>query len=85
MVKVLQRGDDSSGAIGDIARELLELHAIACDAQVADPVKLAKWMIRFRFTDQDFFETDPVRYRVALGERGLAEYRRAVSASPKPT
>lgn len=85
VVKVLQRGDDSSGAIGDIARELLELHAIACDAQVADPVKLAKWMIRFRLTDQDFFEADPVRYRVALGERGPAEYARAVSASPKPT
>jgi len=83
VVKVLHRG--SSGAIGDIARELLELHAIACDAQVADPVKLAKWMIRFRFTDQDFFEADPVRYRAALGERGLAEYRRAVSASGKPT
>ena len=85
VVKVLKRGDDSSGAIGDIARELLELHAIACDARVADPVKLAKWMIRFRFTDQDFFEADPVRYRAALGERGLAEYRRAVSASGKPT
>lgn len=85
VVKVLQRGDDSSGAIGDIARELLELHATACDARVADPVKLAKWMIRFGFIDQDFFEADPVRYRAALGERGLAEYRRAVSASPKPT
>ncbi len=85
VVKVLGRGDDSSGAIGDVARELLELQAIACEAQVADPVKLAKWMIRFRFTDQDFFEADPVRYRAALGERGLAEYRRAVVSSETPT
>lgn len=45
---------------------------------MADPVKLAKWMIRFRFVEQDFFEPDPVRYRDALGENGLAAYRAAV-------
>ncbi|MBA2348667.1 MAG: hypothetical protein H0V81_10270 [Solirubrobacterales bacterium] len=84
VVKVLQRGDDSSGAIGDVARELLDLHAATCDALVADPVKLAKWMVRFRFVDQDFFEADPVRYRLALGERGIAHYRRAVMSSDKP-
>ena len=38
-------------------------------------MKLARWMIRFRFVDQDFFEADPVRYRAALGEVGLAEFR----------
>ncbi len=81
VVKVLHHADDSSGAIGDLARELLELHAHACDGGAADPVKLAKWMIRFRFVDQDFFETDPVRYRAALGASGLAEFRRAVAAS----
>jgi hypothetical protein len=59
VVRVIQRADDSSGLIGDLARELLALHAQTCDAGVADPVKLASWMIRFRFTDQDFFEVDP--------------------------
>jgi len=59
-------------------RELLELHARACDAGMADPVKLAEWMARFRFVDQDFFEPDPVRYRAALGGEGLAAYRSAV-------
>ncbi len=81
VVKVIQtRADDSSGMVGDLARDLLELHARACDAGVADPVKLARWMIRFRFVDQDFFEADPVRYRAALGEVGLAEFRNLLAA-----
>ncbi len=70
--------DDSNGTIGDLARELLEVHAQACDAGVADPVKLAAWMVRFSCEDQDFFEVDPVRYAGALGERGLPVYRRAI-------
>jgi hypothetical protein len=83
VVKVIQtRADDSSGMIGDLARDLLDLHARACDAGVADPVALARWMIRFRFVEQDFFEPDPVRYRSALGEDGLAEYRALLAAQP---
>ncbi|MDA8063040.1 MAG: hypothetical protein M0T80_11540 [Actinomycetota bacterium] len=35
-------------------------------------------MVRFRFDDQDFFEVDPVRYADALGDLGLAAYRREV-------
>ena len=64
VVKVILHADDSSGFIGDIAVELLRVHAKVCDTGVADPVKLARWMIRFRFEDQDFFEVDPVRYEV---------------------
>lgn len=80
VVKVIQQADDSSGLIGDLVRDLLELHAVACDAGVADPVKLSGWMIRFRFSDQDFFEVDPVRYQEALGEAGVAAYREAIEA-----
>src|SRR5215210_2208481 len=79
VVKVIMHADDSDGLIGDLARELLALHARACDAGVADPVELAAWMVRFGFDDQDFFEVDPVRYASALGEAGLAAYRDAVT------
>ena len=75
VVKVIGHADDSDGVIGDLARELLDLHAEACDAGVADPVKVAQWMVRFCCEDQDFFEVDPVRYADALGEAGLAWYR----------
>ena len=47
--------------VGAIAT-LSALHARACDAGVADPLKLARWLVKFRFADQDFFEVDPVRY-----------------------
>lgn len=78
VVKVILKADDSDGLIGDVARELLDLHAQACDAGAADPIKLASWMVKFRFDDQDFFEADPVRYAKALGEMGLAAVRREV-------
>jgi len=51
VIKVIHHADDSAGLIGDLVRELLELHALACDAGVADPVKLADWMIQFQFAD----------------------------------
>ncbi|MHB8593896.1 MAG: hypothetical protein ACYDB3_06120 [Acidimicrobiales bacterium] len=78
VVKVIRHADDSGGLIGDLARELLDLHARTCGASVADPLKLARWMVRFGFEDQDFFVADPVRYAGTLGERGLAAYRREV-------
>jgi hypothetical protein len=77
-VTVIHHADDSSGLIGDLVRELLDLHASACEARIADPIKLAAWMVRFRFADQDFFDVDPVRYADALGEQGMAAYRAAI-------
>jgi uncharacterized Zn finger protein len=78
VVRVILKADDSDGMIGDLARDLLDIHATACDSGVADPIKLARWMIRFTFNDQDFFVADPVRYAGALGDLGLAAYRRDV-------
>jgi len=78
VVRVILKADDSDGTIGDLARDLLDIHATACDAGVADPIKLARWMIRFTLDDQDFFVADPVRYAAALGDIGLAAYRREV-------
>jgi hypothetical protein len=51
VVKMIMHADDSNGTIGDLARELLDVHAQACDAGVADPVKLAAWMVRFSCLD----------------------------------
>jgi len=79
LVKVILRADDSNGMIGDLIRQVLELHCEACAACVAEPQALAKWMVRFAFEDQDFFEVDPVAYVDALGENGLAVYRREVA------
>jgi hypothetical protein len=84
LVKVIMRADDSDGTIGELCRDVLDLHRQACAAGVADPQKLAKWMVRFAFEDQDFFEADPVVYAGALGEKGLAVYRREVAKRSDP-
>jgi hypothetical protein len=84
LVKVILRADDSDGMIGDLARRVLDLHCQACAADVADPQALAKWMVRFAFDDQDFFEIDPVAYADALGAKGLAVYRREVAKRSEP-
>jgi hypothetical protein len=87
VVKVILHADDSAGTIGDLARQLLGAHEQICDAGVADPKALAKWMVRFGFDDQDFFTVDPVRYAMALGDDGLTVLRRAVddrSTAPDP-
>ena len=79
VIKVILRADDSDGLIGGLAQRLLDLHEQACAAGVAEPVALARWMVRFTFEDQDFFMVDPVRYADALGDKGLAAYRNAVA------
>jgi hypothetical protein len=76
-LKVIMRADDSSGIIGDAVRELLDLHpGVVLAGEVPFP-KLVDWMIRFQFDDPcDFFSIDPVAYAPALGEVGVAAYRR---------
>jgi hypothetical protein len=79
VAKLIEHADDSSGSIGDVAHQLLTIHERLCDAGVAEPAALAKWIVRFAFDEQDFFNPDPVRYAAALGDRGVALLRRAVA------
>jgi len=80
-VKVIARADDSAGIIGDACRRLLGLHPkVAAEARA--PVgKLIDWMIKFQFDDDevDYFELDPVAYAPALGEVGMAAYRKRLA------
>jgi len=85
LAKVILRADDSNGEIGGLCREVLDLHLQACAAGVADPKKLAKWMVKFTFDDQDFFRLDPVVYADALGDKGMAVYRREVAKRSEPS
>ncbi len=79
LVKVILRADDSNGMIGGLCDDVLALHRQLCTTGVADPQQLAKWMVRFTFDEQDFFLVDPVAYSDALGDKGLAVYRREVA------
>lgn len=87
LAKVLLRADDSNGEIGGLCYDVLALHRESCASGVANPVALARWMVKFAFEEQDFFEIDPVAYADALGEKGLATYRKEVAkrSTPAPT
>jgi len=78
IVKCLLNGDDSSGAGGDVAMELLRVHARAAAVGRPDPERLLRWLIRFTFEDQDFFNPDVRDYAPALGEAGIEAYRAEV-------
>jgi hypothetical protein len=79
-LKVIARADDSSGIIGDACRRLLELHTRAAAAARTPVGKLIDWMMKFQFDDEvDHFELDPVAYAPALGETGMAEYRKRLA------
>lgn len=80
-LKVIARADDSAGIIGDACRRLLELHPRAAAAARTPVAKLVDWMMKFQFDDDevDYFELDPVAYAQALGEVGMASYRKRLA------
>lgn len=79
-MSVIMRADDSSGIIGDACRSLLDLHPVVAARAKPSTSKLVDWMIRFQFdNDCDFFHIDPVAYAPALGELGMAAYRKRLA------
>jgi hypothetical protein len=77
---VIMRADDSSGIIGDVCRDLLDLHPKVA-ARANPPVaKLVDWMIKFQFDNEcDYFNLDPVAYAPALGDIGMVSYRKTLA------
>lgn len=91
-LKVIARADDSSGIIGDVCRRLLELHPQAAAAARTPVGKLIDWMMKFQFDNYevDYFELDPAAYAPALGEVGMAAYRKRLAEAqaklgPRPS
>jgi len=87
---IIVRADDSSGIIGDAIRRLLHLHATTAATAKLSAAKLVAWMMKFQFASEiDYFHLDPVAYAPALGDTGIALYRRklaelAAALDPEP-
>lgn len=47
----------------------------------AEAKKLVRWLFKFRFERQDFFEVDIDRYASTVGEEGVEQYRTLVDAA----
>lgn len=91
VITVIARADDSSGIIGDACRRLLDLHPKAAAAAKVPAAQLVDWMMKFQFAGEvDYFELDPVAYAPALGDLGVARYRKQLAAfeaglGPRPS
>jgi uncharacterized Zn finger protein len=76
LVKTTEQGDDSSGVIGDALDRAVDGYAAACRAAPPDPVELATWMINTQVDGPGWPEIPVADFADALGETGLAAYRR---------
>jgi uncharacterized Zn finger protein len=74
--RALSRVDDSNGIIGELLRELAELHHRACVAARPDPKATAKRLFAWELqSGWDTFRGAAETYADVLGESGLATYR----------
>ena len=78
----MQNCDDSSGSFGMIADRLGALHLDACLLAQPNPSDLARrlFAIELKNSDLDFCSGAAARYKDALGQEGLTEYRRLAEA-----
>jgi uncharacterized Zn finger protein len=72
--------DDSSGAIGTTAHELLAVHLRACRAAAPDPVDLGEYLADLIIADNHGFAPDLRDYTDLLGDEGTAAIRESVTA-----
>jgi hypothetical protein len=76
---VIGQADDSGGALGDACHRAAELHARACREAPPDQAALGRWLARFRAASPGWPDLHLEDHVEALGEKGLAAYRRAVA------
>lgn len=74
------QADDSGGVIGDACQRAADLYARSCREGHPDGVKLARWLLKFRKDSPGWPETPLEDFAPALGDTGLALYRRGVAA-----
>lgn len=72
------RADDSGGSIGDASQRAADLYARACREGTPDPVKLARWLVKFRDESPGWPITELGDFVDAFDERGMRAYRKAV-------
>jgi len=82
--KAVGHVDDSDGHLVPLAAQMSGLHVRACERAAVDPRKLAATLFARETGDDDELEAfygAARTYRHALGDAGLAEYRRRATAA----
>lgn len=81
-IKAFAHVDDSDGSLGDVLRDVAEIHLDACRDGKPEGVDLARELFRFQLQDEwEFLAFED--YAPLLGKDGLAEYRRLAEAEWK--
>ena len=75
--------DDSSGAVSNTCQSAIDLYARACCEGNPDGAELGLWLADFRLTSPGWPNIALNDFLPALGEEGLAEYRRIVNAAAR--
>lgn len=78
--KITEQADDSSGSIGYECQRAADLYATACRLGAPDPVKLAKWLVKFRAESPGWPNLVLADFVSAFDQKALDSYRRGVAA-----
>jgi uncharacterized Zn finger protein len=78
VTQAVERMDDSSGVAGDACQRAATTHAQACLQAPPDPARLARWLLDRQLNGPGWPELALADYADALGELGLARYRKEV-------
>jgi hypothetical protein len=73
------QADDSGGVIGDACQRAADLYARACREGAPDPVKLARWLAKFRAESPGWPQTVLPDFVPAFDAKALATYRNAIT------
>ncbi len=77
---LLERADDSAGALGGCCQRAVDLYARACREGSPQPTRLGRWLAAFRDESPGWPEVTLADFAPALGTRGITAYRNAVQA-----
>ena len=77
---ITQHADDSSGSIGDACQRAANLYARSCREGKPEPVKLAKWLVKFRDESPGWPNVTLADFADAFDDKALKTYRAAVAA-----
>lgn len=73
--------DDSAGMTGDVCQRAIELYARACREGNPDPIKLGKWLAKFRLDSPGWPDISLQDFAPALGKQGVDAFRKLVNAA----
>lgn len=81
IAKILERADDSGGAIGIVLDMAVALHTQVCLDAAPDPGKLVDWILKIQISGPGWPDLNIGDYWEILDERSIKKYRRTLEVA----